>query len=112
MRAIERRLIEIERKLGCGGTPTPAEAMAAARRLQRSTLGKLSNAFTECTGERLPQTLEEVAFAREYTQADRERDEEINRRWCQGLGINYEVPNARERLERELDSIARNMGKH
>ncbi len=110
MRAMERRLTKIERKLSGRGTPTREEAMAAASRLQRSALGKLSNAFTECTGERLPQTSEEVAFAREYTQADRERDEEINRRWCQGLGINDEVPNARERLERELDSIARRLG--
>jgi len=110
MRAMERRLTKIERKLGGGGTPIPAEAMAAARRLQRSTLGKLSNAFTECTGERLPQTSEEIAFARKYTQADGERDEEIMRRWCQHLGVRYEDPGARERLQKKFDDTAKKMG--
>ncbi len=110
MRAIERRIIKIERKLGARGTPTPEEAMAAASRLQLSLHRKLNEAIAECTGERLPQTSEEAVFARKYTQADCERDEEIMRRWCQHLGVRYENPGARESLERKLDSMARNIG--
>jgi len=112
MRAIERRIIKIERKLGAAGTPTPEEAMAAANRLRLSARGKLSDAIAECTGERLPRTSEEAAFARKYTQADGERDEEIMRRWCQHLGVRYENPGARERLKKEFDSIAQRLGEH
>ena len=112
MRAIERRIIKIERKLGAAGTPTPEEAMAAASRLRLSARAKLSDAIAECTGERLPQTPEEAAFVRKYTQADFERDEEIMRRWCQHLGVRYENPGAREHLEKKLDSIAQRLGEH
>ncbi len=110
MRAMERRIIKIERKLGARGTPTPEEAMAAASRLQLSLHRKINDALAECTGKRLPQTSEEAAFARKYTQADGERDEEIMRRWCQHLGVRYENPDAKEHLKRKLDSIARNIG--
>ncbi len=84
--------------------------MAAASRIRLSARGKLSDAIAECTGERLPRTSEEAVFARKYTQADGERDEEIMRRWCQHLGVRYENPGARESLERKLDSIARRIG--
>ena len=110
MRAMERRLTKIERKLGARGTPTLEEAMAAADRIQLSLHRKLDDALAECTGKRLLQTSEEIEFARKYTQADGERDGEIMRRWCQHLGVRYENPDARERLERKLDSIARNIG--
>ena len=111
MRTIERRIIKIERKLGARGTPTPEEAMAAASRLQLSLHRKLNDALAECTGKRLPQTSEEAAFARKYTQADCERDEEIMRRWCQHLGVRYEDPGARERLKKKFDDIAKRIGK-
>ena len=111
MRAMERRLTKIERKLGARGTPTPEEAMAAASRLQLSLRRKINDAIAECTGKRLPRTLEEVTFARKYTQADGERDEEIMRRWCQHLGVRYEDPGARERLQKKFDDTAKKMGK-
>ena len=112
MRAIERRIIKIERKLGGRGTPTAAEAMAAADRIQLSLHRKLDDALAERTGKRLLQTSEEIEFARKYTQADGERDGEIMRRWCQHLGVRYEDPDARERLKKELDSIAQKIGNH
>ncbi|MCH7977378.1 MAG: hypothetical protein IH935_00170, partial [Acidobacteria bacterium] len=107
---MERRIIKIERKLGAGGTPTPEEAMAAASRLQLSLHRKLNDALAEFTSERLPQTSEEAAFARKYTQADGERDGEIMRRWCQHLGVRDEDPGARERLQKKFDDTAKKMG--
>ena len=110
MRAMERRIIEIERKLGDGGTPTPTEAMAAADRLGMSALGSISDAIAESTGERWPQTSEAIAFSRVYNQADLERDGEIMRRWCQHLGVRYENPDALALLMKEADDIAKKRG--
>ena len=111
MRAMERRLTKIERKLGARGTPTLEEAMAAADRIKLSLHRKLDDALAECSGKRLLQTSEEIEFARKYTQADGERDGEIMRRWCQHLGVRYEDPGARERLQKKFDDTAKKMGK-